>query len=63
MRLNDKSRVPVAGITDQSENRGLPRGARNQGGMTERDKLKLWNMQTALVPFWSMLAARIWREG
>lgn len=30
--------------------------------MTERDKLKLWNMQTAPVPLWSMLAARIWRK-
>lgn len=36
MRPNEKSRVPVAGITDQSENRGLPRGARNAGGMTDK---------------------------
>lgn len=30
--------------------------------MTERDKLKLWNMQVGPRPWWQMLALRIWRK-
>lgn len=30
--------------------------------MTDRDKLKLWNMQVSSSPFWRMLLARIWRK-
>lgn len=30
--------------------------------MTDREKLKLWNMQTAPRPFWRVLAARIRRK-
>lgn len=37
--------VPVAGIIGRKQNSGLSDGARNSGGMTDRDKLKLWNMQ------------------
>lgn len=62
MRPNEKSRVPVAGTIEPRGSNGLERSARNAGGMTERDKLKLWSMQTAPASFWSMLAARIWRE-
>ena len=49
MRPDEKSRVPVAGITDQSENRGLPRGARNAGGMTDKPIIFSGPMVRALL--------------
>lgn len=49
MRPNEKSRVPVAGITDQSEIRDLPRGARNAGGMTDKPIIFSGPMVRALL--------------
>ena len=62
MRPDDKTSVPLAGIIDRKENSGLSDGARNSGGMTDRDNLKLWHMQVSSPPFWRMLMARIWRK-